>query len=681
MNDTNSQRNPQGLTGKTEHFPGDPHGGQPYPPQDPDLSSTTDAELQQQQKRAIRQAEQESEEVFRKLFHLHSAVMLTIDAETGRILDANQAALRFYGWSLEEMQNMHVQQINTLPPGTVRSEMMRAASLEKVRFEFRHRRADGSIRDVEVFSNSIENGGKKLLFSIIHDITERKHTEQILREEELYLRTILKTTADGFWEVGADGKITKVNHTYCRMSGYTRDELLKLHISNIDAAQTPAIILARIKRIIVQGSDIFETIHRRKDGTTFPLEISVTYLPADPGRFLCFCRDITDRRQAQLALQKKRDDLQTILDASPVMIFQKDCENRFTHVNNAVARFANMPKESIEGRSSFDFFPDRAEKYWQDDKEVIASGMAKKGIIEQIDTPAGRRWLRTDKIPCRDEHGRITGIIGFALDITENKQAEELLHNINRELEQRVEERTRELQETQIQYLHSEKLSAIGKLSASIAHEFNNPLQGIMSVLKGLKKRAVMEDEDRELLDAAIEESERIKQLIRSLQEFNRPSSCRKSVMDVRKAIDSLLLLYKSDFKSKRISLKIHHAENLPQIVAIPDQIKQVFLNLLANAADACLHPGGTITVTTWQEDGQVAVAVRDSGIGIEPAQMELIFQPFFSTKPAVKGTGLGLSVCHGIIKNHGGEIRVASTPGKGSTFTVHLPISTEKNE
>jgi PAS domain S-box-containing protein len=509
-----------------------------------------------------------------------------------------------------------------------------------------------------------------------HDTTEHKHNKEVMRAEEHYLSTILKTTADGFWEVSADGKITKVNETYCRMSGYTREELLKLHISDIDAVQSPSIILDRIKRIIVNGSEIFETFHRRKDGSTFPLEISVTYLSVTPGRFLCFLRDITDRRQVQLALQQKRDDLQTILDASPVMIFQKDCENRFINVNNAVAKFANMPKESIEGKSSFDFFPDRAQKYWQDDKEVIASGVAKKGIIEQIDTPSGRRWLRTDKIPSRDENGRINGIIGFAQDITESKLAEELLHNINSELEQRVEERTRELQETQIQYLHSEKLSAIGKLSASIAHEVNNPLQGIMSVLKGLKKRAIMEDEDRELLDAAIEECDRIKQLIRSLQEFNRPSSCRKSVVDVRKTIDSLLLLHKSEFKNKRIFLEIHHAEHLPQILAIPDQIKQVLLNLLANAADACLHPEDTITVTTWQEGDRVAVAVKDSGVGIEPEQMELIFQPFFSTKPEVKGTGLGLSVCHGIINNHGGEIRVASTLGQGATFTIFLPIN-----
>ncbi len=258
------------------------------------------------------------------------------------------------------------------------------------------------------------------------------------------------------------------------------------------------------------------------------------------------------------------------------------------------------------------------------------------------------------------------------------KRVENQLQTINCELERRVEQRTRELQETQLHYLHAEKLSAIGKLSASIAHEFNNPLQGIMAVLKGLKKRASMEEEDRELLEAAIDEGDRIKKLIRSLQDFNRPSSYRKVLMDVQKSIESLLLLNKSDYKNKRISVQIDHAERLPLIMAIPDQIKQVVLNLLSNAADACQQSGGVVTVSTWQENDRVAIAIKDTGIGIQPGQMELLFQPFYTTKPEVKGTGLGLSVCHGIVKNHQGEIRVESQPQKGATFTVFLPIQAD---
>jgi signal transduction histidine kinase len=253
------------------------------------------------------------------------------------------------------------------------------------------------------------------------------------------------------------------------------------------------------------------------------------------------------------------------------------------------------------------------------------------------------------------------------------KLVEEQLQALNDDLERRVESRTRELQETQAQYLHAEKLSAIGQLSASIAHEFNNPLQGIMTILK-VFRRANLEEEDKELLEIAIIESERIKNLIRSLQDFNRPSSGKKAVIDIHASLNSLLLLCKFDFKRKKIRTQVIYDQQLPQIMAIPDQIKQVFLNLLNNAADAC-RENGVITITTWQEENRVAVAIKDNGEGIKPENRDRIFQPFFTTKPEVKGTGLGLSVCYGIVKNHHGDILFDSQPGQGSTFTVYLPV------
>lgn len=255
------------------------------------------------------------------------------------------------------------------------------------------------------------------------------------------------------------------------------------------------------------------------------------------------------------------------------------------------------------------------------------------------------------------------------------KRAKDELEAFSYDLELRVEHRTRELQETQLQYLHAEKLSAIGKLSASFAHEFNSPLQAVMTVLKIFELSATLKADERELLKAAIGESKRMKNLVSSLQDFNRPSSGKKVLMDVHASIDSVLLLCNIDFSRKKILTSLNYAKMLPQIVAIPDQIKQVFLNLLNNAADACLEKGGVIMITTWQEGTRVAVEIEDTGVGIEPENMEKIFQPFYTTKPVVKGTGLGLSVCHGIVQSHGGEIRVKSEPGAGSIFTVYLPI------
>ncbi len=267
-------------------------------------------------------------------------------------------------------------------------------------------------------------------------------------------------------------------------------------------------------------------------------------------------------------------------------------------------------------------------------------------------------------------------------EITQRKQVEESLRKreeqllaLNNELEYLVEKRTQELQETHKQYLHAEKLSAIGKLSASIAHEVNNPLQGIMTILKGLKKYAILDEENREFLDLAIGESERIKNLIQSLYDFSQPSSGRKEIVDVHNSLNSLLLLNKNDFDEKQITVACNFTESLPQILAVKDQIKQVLLNLLTNAAEACLQAGGMITINTWLVEKWVAVAIKDTGIGIASDKLDQIFQPFYSTKAEVKGTGLGLSISHGIIKKHHGEIHVESKLGTGSTFTVLLPV------
>ncbi len=262
-------------------------------------------------------------------------------------------------------------------------------------------------------------------------------------------------------------------------------------------------------------------------------------------------------------------------------------------------------------------------------------------------------------------------------DITGRKQAEEQLQKLNEELQRKIEQQTRELKEIKAQYLHTEKLSAIGRLSTSIAHEFNNPLQGVMTILKGLRRRAIMEEEDREMLDVAINESERMKNLIRSFQDFSRPSSGKKVMMDVHASIDSLLLLFKSDFKRKRICTMRNYAESLPCIPAIADQIKQVLLNLLNNAADACFQNGGEIEITTSHEKERIAIVIKDSGIGIKAEEIEHMFQPFYTTKSeGGKGIGLGLSICQGIVQNHHGEIHVESTPGEGATFTVLLPTT-----
>ncbi|TKB24407.1 PAS domain-containing protein [Desulfopila sp. IMCC35006] len=268
---------------------------------------------------------------------------------------------------------------------------------------------------------------------------------------------------------------------------------------------------------------------------------------------------------------------------------------------------------------------------------------------------------------------RLAGYLAVALS---KFQSEEKLQVLNEELEMRVEERTHELLETQKQYLHAEKLSAIGKLSASIAHEFNNPLQSVMTIIKGIDQYVPLEKTEAELVTLALEECQRMKNLIANLRDFFQPTSGILTQVDIHALLDPLLLICKKDFHTRKISIIKKYADNLPSIMGVIDQLKQVFLNLLNNAADACQGDGMMITITTEVINGEnIAVRIEDNGIGISPENIAHIFEPFFTTKQDLKGTGLGLSVSYGIIKKHGGYIDVKSEPGKGSKFSVFLPV------
>jgi signal transduction histidine kinase len=298
---------------------------------------------------------------------------------------------------------------------------------------------------------------------------------------------------------------------------------------------------------------------------------------------------------------------------------------------------------------------------------------------------AGEEQLRAEEQPA-DEIGTLAAAFNRMTEkllserhkaehtARELQEAETALAAAHELLSIRLQERTEELQQTHAQLRHAEKLAAIGRLSASIAHEFNNPLQGVMNILKGVARRSATGQEDEHMLTMALKECVRMRDLIRNLQDFHRPTSGKRTAVDIHITLESILALSNKELKNRKISVVKKFADELPKISGVADQLKQVFLNLLSNAADAC-RSGGIITLQTKQEDGNIRITVQDTGTGIASEDQEHIFEPFFSTKPEVKGTGLGLPVSYGIVKDHGGTIIFASEPGKGATFSVILPI------
>jgi two-component system, NtrC family, sensor kinase len=257
------------------------------------------------------------------------------------------------------------------------------------------------------------------------------------------------------------------------------------------------------------------------------------------------------------------------------------------------------------------------------------------------------------------------------------------LKQANQQLKKEISERERsekELQKVHQQLLHAEKLSALGQLAASIAHEFNNPLLGIRNTLEQVQQGTFMDKSLTELVELSINESNRVMNLAHQLKDFYRPSSGTPEPLNLHDAIDDMLMLKKNDFRKENIQLNKDYSEHLPNVRVVEDQFKQVILNLLQNANEACPR-GGELTIRTTNSDSMVEVKIEDNGHGINKKTMEKIFDPFFTTKGEVKGTGLGLSVSYGIIKKHGGDLKVKSIEGKGSQFIITLPVKTNGQE
>lgn len=233
----------------------------------------------------------------------------------------------------------------------------------------------------------------------------------------------------------------------------------------------------------------------------------------------------------------------------------------------------------------------------------------------------------------------------------------------------------RALEKTNQQLIHSEKLSATGKLAASIAHEFNNPICGIRNALERLIEKVPMEKGYMDSANIAVNECNRITKLIRQLNDFYRPSTSEFENFDIHEAINEIIVLIRKSLKDKNIALERHYCQPTLMIKAIPDQIKQVILNLIKNAEESYTEGSGKISISTEQINSQIKVKVKDIGKGISKSNLDKIFDPFFTTKSNVKGIGLGLSVSYGIVENHGGSITAESNIGEGTCFTMILPL------
>ncbi len=368
--------------------------------------------------------------------------------------------------------------------------------------------------------------------------------------------------------------------------------------------------------------------------------------------YLALQQEVTVRTKAEIALQQESSFTAAIMDTAATLIMVLDTSGKIIRFNHTCEQLSGYSFKEVVNKKFGQIFLSPKET---EEMDRALSNLDPLELPQKVENHIITKDQKTVAIDWSyttfpTEKDQTEYIICTGIDITEERQL-------------------------QAQLLHAEKLSAAGKLSASIAHEINSPLFGIRNVLERLKDREKLSSNNQNFTELAIQECDRIKRLITNLQDFNRPTSGIMAPINLPNTIDNMLRLTKKEMANKKISVNKDYDPALPQINGIADQIKQVLLNLLNNAMEAC-NPGSKVNISTRKSGEYATIKISDTGTGINSDNLPYIFDPFFTTKTAVKGTGLGLSISYGIIKRHNGSINVTSEPNVGTTFTIELPLA-----
>jgi two-component system, cell cycle sensor histidine kinase and response regulator CckA len=619
-------------------------------------------ELVRRRQAEIRLAE--SETLFRNMFEEHAAAALIIDPDTGRIIDANHAAARFYGWSREQLRQMKIQDINTLTPEETLLEMEKARSDNRTQLEFRHRRADGSIRDVEVYSSNSAARGREVLYSIVHDITQRKQAQAALRESEALLRLAGRVARLGGWILNlADNRIVWSDEVAaildmpCGCSPTLGDALnffapeWKERAEGVVGAcaregtafdEEMQLITAQGRRI--WGRAIGEAI-RDQSGTITGLQ----------GAF----QDITEQKLAEA----ERERLMVAIEHSGEIIIITDPQGRIEYVNPVFETVTGYSRQEVLGQTPRLLRSGaQDEAFYQQMWQTISSGRTWDGRLVNKRKDGSLYTEAATISPVLNAAGKIVNYVAAKRDITENLRLME-------------------------QSQQAQKMEAVGQLAGGVAHDFNN----ILSVILGYTELALEECEATNPLRASLGEilkaGRRSRDIVRQLLAFARRQTIVPEVLDLNGTVEGMLRMLRC-LIGENLALEWLPGARLWPVKMDPGQLDQILANLCINARDAVTN-AGTISIETGnvvfdleycgQHAGSipgdfVRLTVSDNGCGMDQATVSRIFEPFFTTKEPGHGTGLGLATVYGIVKQNNGFVNVYSELGSGTTFRIYLP-------
>jgi PAS domain S-box-containing protein len=500
-------------------------------------------------------------------------------------------------------------------------------------------------------------------------INKRDQLEASLRQSEKNRHEreqheIVQTSLDGFLVVDVlNGEMLEVNDTYCHMTGFLREEILHKTLQDCDALDTRKETEARLKRIQEIGYDRYETRHHHKQGQLIDLEVSATYSKINQGKAFVFLRDISQRKNIEIILEKSRFQLVTFIKQAPVCIAMLDRDMNYLAVSGRWVTKFGLGYVNLIGMNLYAIFPAKMTQ-WKIAHMQALSGTIFEKKEDLLIIDGKNLWLRWIALPWLDGEEKIGGTIFFVEDITNTKILE-------------TEIKERRIQMEQLQQMH-----IAAQTASAFAHEMNQPLLAIATYSKAALKMIHAPSPDFAEITEAIEGCEqqalRAGRSIRDIINFLNSRKMPVEEFDLNQEIINIVDTIKSE-NNLMVNIVLNLEPGLPQVSANRTQVEKVVLNLLNNGIEAMqgagIHvPNLVIAISTAKNESFALMTIQDNGPGIKKEDFNRVFEPFFTTKK--DGIGMGLAISRSLIEENGGQLWLDHQEYQGATFHLTLPFA-----
>jgi PAS domain S-box-containing protein len=547
-------------------------------------------------------------------------------------------------------------------------------------FECRILRRDGVIRWIWAAGRhrTDESGRPRRMAGIVQDITERKQAEQAVRESEARYRATLYSIGDAVIATDAESRVIGMNPVAERLTGWLEAEAEGKPLSEVFRIvneETRAVVESPVTRVLREGQVVGLANHTllvAKDGRERPIADSGAPIRDQKGEttgVVLVFRDQTEERRAGNALRRSEAILRAVIEGTTNVVCVKDQQGRIIIANSAMTRFIGKPESEIIGKSDLELVADaqQAAKILENDRHIMASGDSQT-VEETGDGVAGRWDYLFTKSPYHDLDGHVIGVIGIGTDITERKRAEAEVRRLNTELEQRVRDRTAQLEES------NRELEAF---SYSVSHDLRAPLRAIDGFTRILADdyASHLNTEGKRICSVVRENTKSMGQLIDDLLAFSRLGRAEMSLSPIEMGTMANSIFHELTTPESRARIDFQVGA-LPPALADPTLMRQVWMNLLANAIKfSSKRERAVIKVSAQQNQGESVYVVQDNGAGFDMQYVDKVFGVFqrLHSSKDFEGTGVGLALVQRVIRRHGGRVWAEGEPNKGATLYFAL--------